>query len=81
MEYGEPILYFHFYTANGDPAVLPMTKELASIGLRPGVRLTGVPDYGAGYRCANCRKTFYAPDVDGLKHGCTNGGGLVSARA
>jgi hypothetical protein len=81
MEYGEPILYFHFYTAGGLPASMPMFKELAGIGNLPGVTLTGVPDSGAGYRCPCCNKVFYAADTDGLKHGCMNNGGLVSERA
>ena len=73
-KYGAPVLYFHFFTSGGLPASLPMFRQKTN--LLPQATLKGVPD-GAGYSCPGCKKTFYAKDVAGLKHGCMNNGGVV----
>lgn len=87
MQYGEPVLYFHFYAANGLPASLPMLRECKVV---PG-KWEGVPkalyseptdlSLVIGYRCPCCTKLFFACDTAGLKHGCMNNGGVVHGRA
>ena len=80
-------LFFHFATTNGLAASLPMTRVLHAFAyefkgvpgtkevMHQGKKTWLVP----GYRCPNCGKTFFGPDEESLKHGCMNGGGIVSA--
>ena len=90
----EKVLYFHFLTANGSAASLPMTRTLRAFSKEfkgiPGTKQVNTPAVGGGtklvwlvpgFTCINCGKTFFSPDKDGLKHGCTNNGGIISGRA
>jgi hypothetical protein len=85
----EPKLYFHFLTPNGSAASLPMTRKLLSfprefVGV-PGTEIRKVNGETRwivpGFKCISCGLVFFAPTKDGLKHGCMNDGGIVSARA
>jgi hypothetical protein len=80
-----PILYFHFNAANGLPASLPMTRQVQEFAFPwtgiPGTKYVSGASVVPGYRCSNCRETFFAATQEGLKHGCMNNGGIVSGRA
>ena len=83
------VLYFHFLTSNGAAASLPMTRTLRAFSKEfkgiPGIKEMNVHGRKAwvvpGYTCINCGETFFSPDQNGLKHGCTNHGGIISGRA
>ena len=85
---GAPLLYFHFNSANGGFASLPMHRVLyafdSSFTGIPGTREMLLP-FGKttwivpGYKCCGCAKVFFAATKEDLKHDCMNNGGVISA--
>ena len=83
------VLYFHFLTARGSAASLPMTRTLRAFEKEfkgiPGTKEMFVHGRAVwlvpGFTCINCGETFFSPDKDGLKHGCTNNRGIISGKA
>lgn len=83
-------LYFHFHTENGLAASLPLTRVMHHF---TAAQVVGIPGsiYPAGnkgdsvvpgYKCPNCRRTFFAATEDGLKHGCMGlNGGIISDKS
>jgi hypothetical protein len=87
-----PFLYFHFNTANGCVASLPMRRNVLAFthefkgipgtvkGHKHGSNWLLEPVwYVPGYQCLNCGKTYFSAERDGLKHECMNNGGIISA--
>jgi hypothetical protein len=86
-----PLLYFHFNSANGCFASLPMRRVLKNFlyefkgipGTRKDIGISGLmPVWRVpGYQCLGCAKVFFAATRDGLKHECMNHGGVISESA
>jgi len=77
-----PLLYFHFNSANGGFASLPMRRVFMVFGHEfkgvPGIRCFGFTWQVPGYQCLNCAKVFFSAEREGLKHECMNNGGIIS---
>ena len=84
------LLYFHFNSANGGFASLPM-RRVEHIFKQP---FRGIPGtyhsisekrdtwwHVPGFQCVACAKVFFSPDRDGLKHECMKNGGIISDSA
>jgi hypothetical protein len=83
-----PLLYFHFNSANGGFASLPMKRTLITFehefnGIPGTVKVKAVGSSREkwvvpGFQCLSCAKVYFAPERDGLKHECMNNGGIIS---
>ena len=85
-------LYFHFNSADGASASLPMKRGFYSFAHAfkgvPGTQFY-VPSEGEsdgvwlvpGYKCAACAKTFFAATPQGLAHECSGHRGIISDSA
>lgn len=86
------VLYFHFNSANGGFATLPMRRVVRTFeqefkGVPGTVLACTMPNVGAtrwrvpGYKCLGCAKTYFTARQEDLKHECMNHGGIISDKA